>query len=269
MALTISNNGINLIKTFEGCRLTAYQDSANIWTIGYGHTSGVTNGQIITQEQADAYLKEDCTTAERAINSYANYNWNQNQFDALVSFTFNCGTGNLKTLTANGTRTISEISAKIAAYNKADGKVLQGLIKRRTAEKELFDKAVSAGSSTTISTSTSTTSATTSYTHKDFIKEVQTAIGAKVDGIAGNETLSKTITVSKLKNNKHAVVKPLQKYFNSIGFDCGAVDGIAGRKFDTSVRAYQKANGCVVDGEITAKAATWKKLLKLNLSGSQ
>lgn len=265
MCLSISNTGLALIKKFEGCRLTAYQDAVGIWTIGYGHTSGVKSGQTISQAQADAYLKADCAAAEKAVNSCnANYNWNQNQFDALVSFTFNCGTGNLKTLTANGTRTIAEISEKITAYNKAGGKILQGLVKRRIAEKELFDKAVSAGFSTTISTSTSTASATSSYTHKDFIKEVQTAIGAKVDGIAGNETLSKTITVSKLKHNKHAVVKPLQKYFNSIGFDCGAIDGIAGRKFDTSVRAYQKANGCVVDGEITAKAATWKKLLKYN-----
>lgn len=250
MALTISNNGINLIKTFEGCRLTAYQDSAGVWTVGYGHTLGVTNGQTITQALAEAYLKADCAAAEQAVNSYnAKYNWNQNQFDALVSFTFNCGTGNLKTLTANGTRTIAEISAKITAYNKAGGKVLQGLVKRRAAEKELFDKAAS--------------SAATSYTHKDFIKEVQKAIGAKADGIAGRETLSKTITVSKFKNNTHAVVKPIQKYLNSIGFDCGTVDGIAGTKFDISVKAYQKANGCVVDGEITAKAATWKKLLKL------
>lgn len=251
MPLTISNNGINLIKTFEGCRLTAYQDSAGVWTIGYGHTSGVTKGQTITQAQADAYLKTDCATAATAVNSYnSKYNWNQNQFDALVSFTFNCGTGNLKTLTANGTRTIGEISKQITAYNKAGGKVLQGLINRRAAEKELFDKAISVAS-------------TASYTHKDFIKEVQTAIGAKVDGIAGSETLSKTITVSKLKNNTHAVVKPIQKYLNSIGLDCGTIDGIAGTKFDTSVRAYQKANNCIADGEITAKATTWKKLLKL------
>lgn len=250
MALTISNSGINLIKAFEGCRLTAYQDSVGVWTVGYGHTLGVTNGQTITQALAEAYLKADCAAAEQAVNSYnAKYNWNQNQFDALVSFTFNCGTGNLKTLTANGTRTIAEISAKITAYNKAGGKVLQGLVKRRAAEKELFDKAAS--------------SAATSYTHKDFIKEVQKAIGAKADGIAGRETLSKTITVSKFKNNTHAVVKPIQKYLNSIGFDCGTVDGIAGTKFDISVKAYQKANECVVDGEITAKAATWKKLLKL------
>lgn len=103
----------------------------------------------------------------------------------------------------------------------------------------------------------------TTYKHKDFIKEVQTAIGAKADGIAGNETLSKTITVSRTKNNRHAVVKPVQKYLNSIGYDCGTEDGIAGSKFDTAVKAFQRANGCTVDGEITAGKNTWRKLLKL------
>lgn len=101
------------------------------------------------------------------------------------------------------------------------------------------------------------------YSHKQFIKDVQAAIGAKVDGIAGSETLSKTVTVSKTKNNRHAVVEPLQKYLNSLGFDCGTADGIAGAKFDVAIKAYQKANGCVVDGEITAAKNTWKSLLGL------
>lgn len=155
MSLSISDNGIALIKKFEGCRLTSYQDSVGVWTIGYGHTSGTTKGQTITQTQADAFLKSDCASAEKSVNSYSKYNWNQNQFDALVSFTFNCGSGNLKTLLNNGQRTISEISAKITAYNKAGGKVLQGLVNRRAAERELFDKPVSSSAvSTPFSTST-------------------------------------------------------------------------------------------------------------------
>ncbi len=101
------------------------------------------------------------------------------------------------------------------------------------------------------------------YTHKDFVKEVQNAIGAKVDGIAGKETLSKTVTVSKRKNSRHAVVKPIQKYLNALVYNCGAVDGIAGTLFDNAVKSYQKANSCVCDGEITARNMTWKKLLKL------
>lgn len=116
--------------------------------------------------------------------------------------------------------------------------------------------------------STSNSSATipnlsnsTTYTKTQFIKDIQSAIGAKVDGIAGKETLSKTVTVSKTKNNRHAVVKPIQKYLNTLGFSCGVEDGIAGAKFDAAVKAYQKANGCVADGEITAQKTTWKKLL--------
>lgn len=112
-------------------------------------------------------------------------------------------------------------------------------------------------------TETPNTSSVT-YTHQQFIKDVQSAIGAKVDGIAGNETLSKTITVSKNKNSKHKVVRPIQRYLNALGYSCGNADGIAGIKFDSAVKAYQKANGCTVDGEITAKKATWKKLLGLN-----
>lgn len=102
------------------------------------------------------------------------------------------------------------------------------------------------------------------YNYKDFVRDIQKVIGAKVDKIAGPETLSKTITVSKSKNNRHAIVKPIQKYLNSLGYiEVGSIDGIAGSKFDLAVKHFQKDNGCVVDGEITAKNKTWKKLLKL------
>lgn len=101
----------------------------------------------------------------------------------------------------------------------------------------------------------------TKYAKTQFIKDVQKAIGAKVDGIAGSETISKTITVSASTNSKHKVVKSLQKYLNALGYDCGTVDGIAGALFTNAVKKYQKDNGCVVDGEITAQEKTWKKLL--------
>lgn len=99
------------------------------------------------------------------------------------------------------------------------------------------------------------------YNLTAFVKEVQKAIGAKVDGIAGSETIGKTITVSAKTNRLHAVVKPLQKRLNALGYDCGTVDGIAGAKFTTAVQAYQKANDCTSDGIITARNMTWKKLL--------
>ncbi len=116
-------------------------------------------------------------------------------------------------------------------------------------------------------TSTKTTCITvpnnTVYTKTQFIKDVQSAIGAKIDGIAGPETLSKTITVSMYKNNKHHVVKSIQKYLNVQGYNCGTVDGIAGIKFDSAIKAYQKAKGCIIDGELTAQADTWRSLLGL------
>ena len=139
--MKISDIGLSLIKKYEGCRLTAYKCPADVWTIGYGHTNGVTEGMTITQGQADAYLQEDVAWAEKAVNKYMDtYKWNQNQFDALVSFTFNCGAGNLNKLLRDGCRTIAEISEKILSYNKANGEVLPGLERRRAEERALFDK---------------------------------------------------------------------------------------------------------------------------------
>ena len=112
-------------------------------------------------------------------------------------------------------------------------------------------------------TTPTTSSANITYSKTQFIKDVQAATGAKVDGIAGNETLSKTVTISKSKNNRHAVVKAVQKYLNLLGYNCGTADGIAGAKFDAAIKKYQKDNGCVTDGEVTAKNKTWKKLLGL------
>lgn len=102
------------------------------------------------------------------------------------------------------------------------------------------------------------------YTLKQFVTDVQKAIGAKVDGIPGTETLSKTPTVSAKKNNNHAVVKFIQKRLNSLGYtEIGKADGVAGPKFTSAVAHFQLDNKCVADGEITAKNTTWKKLLGL------
>lgn len=96
-----------------------------------------------------------------------------------------------------------------------------------------------------------------------FIKSVQTALGMKATGTATTTLLEKTVTVSATTNTKHKVVKPIQVYLNYLGYNCGTADGVAGPKFDAAVKKYQKAKGCVVDGEITAKGKTWKKLLGL------
>lgn len=100
------------------------------------------------------------------------------------------------------------------------------------------------------------------YTLKQFIKDVQKACGADVDGVAGPETLSKTVTLSASKNRTHAAVEPVQKRLAALGCSVvGEADGIAGPKFEAAVIAFQEKNGCWVDGEITAKNKTWRKLL--------
>lgn len=136
--MDISYKGLSMIKKYEGLRLTAYKavPTETYWTIGYGHYGpDVTQGMTITQEQADEFLKQDCCNAVKYVNALK-LPLNQNQFDALVSFTYNCGAGNLKKLCDN--RTIDEIGDSIILYNKSGGKILQGLVKRRTEEQLLF-----------------------------------------------------------------------------------------------------------------------------------
>lgn len=137
MSLITSQTGVDLIKKFEGCHLQAYKCPAGVWTIGYGHTNGVKAGQTITSAQAELYLKEDLKKFENKVNKYdSKYNWLQNEFDALISFAYNIGS--IDQLTANGTRSKSVIADKLLLYNKAGGRALSGLTKRRYAERELF-----------------------------------------------------------------------------------------------------------------------------------
>lgn len=96
---------------------------------------------------------------------------------------------------------------------------------------------------------------------KDYIKGIQSALGVTPDGIVGAKTIAATITISKTKNNRHSVVRPLQEYLNYLGYNCGNADGIAGVKFDSAIKHFQKDHGCVVDGELTAQKTSWRKLL--------
>lgn len=142
-----SQTGIDLIKSFEGLVLTAYKPvkAEPYYTIGYGHYgSEVKYGQTITKAQAEQILKNDLIKYETAVTTYNFvYSWNQNEFDALVSFTFNCGTGSLKNLLKNGTRSRAEIRKAILLYNKdVSGNMLAGLVRRRKAELELFNRPV-------------------------------------------------------------------------------------------------------------------------------
>lgn len=141
--MKISNTGIALIKEFEGLRLAAYWDSTGkVWTIGYGHTGGVKKTDVITEEQAEEFLRKDLESAEKDVSKYSKYNFNQNEFDALVSFTFNCGGGNLAKLTDNGNRSKATIAEKLLLYTKSGGVELIGLVRRRKAEQALFKKPI-------------------------------------------------------------------------------------------------------------------------------
>lgn len=139
--MKLSNNGLELIKKIEGCRLTAYKcfSHEKYYTIGYGHYGAdVKEGMTITQAQADEYLKKDVSWCEKAVNKITQVKGLQNAFDALVSFTYNCGEGNLKTL-CDG-RDLHTIADKILLYNKSGGVKITGLVKRRTEERALLMK---------------------------------------------------------------------------------------------------------------------------------
>ncbi len=150
--MELSENGFNFIKNKEGCILYSYDDFdksnpkkfitegmvvVGTLTIGYGHTgSDVKKGMKISLDAAERLFRQDLKKFEKAVNNVVKIPLNQNQFDALVSFTFNCGKENLETLVKG--RNTDIIAEKILLYNKSRGTVLKGLINRRKAERELF-----------------------------------------------------------------------------------------------------------------------------------
>ena len=139
--MTTSVLGKRLIKDFEVLRLKAYKCPAGVWTIGFGHTKGVKQGQAITEAQAEDYLVEDIAPIERVLNKLG-VNFRQEQFDALVSWIFNLGAG------AFGSSTLKkkilsdakdeEIAAEIIRWVNSGGKPLVGLKRRRVAEANMF-----------------------------------------------------------------------------------------------------------------------------------
>ena len=139
--LKTSQEGISLIKSFEGCELTAYRCSANVPTIGYGHTAGVSDGDTCTQEEAETMLAEDLVEFEDYVKNYVEFELQQNEFDALVAWTYNLGPKNLsestllKELNAGN---LEEVPRQMKRWNRAGGEVLDGLIRRREAESRLF-----------------------------------------------------------------------------------------------------------------------------------
>ncbi len=218
MGKPIGKEALEMIKSFEGCRLQAYKCPAGVWTIGYGHTAGVKQGQVITQAQADAYLIADCQKFADYVDNFTyvpiTKNLNDNQRDALISFAYNCGAGRLRTLCKR--RTAAQIAEAILLYNKAGGKVLAGLTKRRKAERELFLRAVDeAASSAPITQPTQGGEEYKMDTIKKgskgkTVKIWQIIIGVNPDGIFG----SRTEVATKTFQQQHGV----------------SVDGIVGKQ---------------------------------------
>lgn len=268
MSFTTSQKGIDLIKSFEGCRLTAYQDSVGVWTIGYGHTSGVYSGMTITEAQAEAYLKSDLVTSENAVNKYVTYAINQNQFDALVSFTFNLGSGNLASSTLLKKLNQGDISGAANEFDKwiyAGGEVLEGLVKRRAAEKELFLYGTVSGGGGTTTTGNSTISSFQTWLNTNY------SSGLTVDGIYGNNTKvaatkayqkelrvtadgifgsgSKAAVKTLVQGNTGNSVHLLQGMLYCRGFDPNGVDGIFGSGTKSAVESFQRSKSLGVDGK--------------------
>ena len=140
--MKISQEGLSLIKRFEGCRLEAYKCSANVLTIGYGHTGGVKETDTITQDEADKLLQEDVEQFEKYVDDNVTVELGQSQFDALVAWTFNLGVGNLRESTMLkklNNEDYASVPSEMKRWNKAGGKTLDGLIRRRKAESLLFE----------------------------------------------------------------------------------------------------------------------------------
>ena len=265
MAKTVGKAGLELVKEFEGCSLKAYKDIVGVWTIGYGHTGSVdgkkiASGMTITNTKADALLTAD-------LQQHANYvdnktffpvteKLNDYQRDALISFCFNVGPGNLKKLCAN--RTISEIGNHITDYDHAGGKVVAGLTRRRKAEQKLFLTKVATHKYNYTGTPAK------KYTKKLFVEDLQWALNCKTkNGKYTDELLKKTITLSTKSHSNNITVRFVQKYLTYLEI---YTEKTPSRLYDTktkkAVEKFQKRFMNTPDGIITAGNRTWKELIK-------
>ncbi len=136
-----SQRGLSLIKSFEGLRLLAYRDAVGVWTVGYGATRGVKAGMSVTKEQAERMLLNDVQRFEPEVERLVQVPLTGNQWDALVSFTYNLGAANLESSTLLRKLNAGDYAGaaeQFPRWNKAGGKVLPGLVRRREAERVLF-----------------------------------------------------------------------------------------------------------------------------------
>jgi lysozyme len=140
--MNISQEGISLIKKFEGCELKAYKCAAGVWTIGYGHTKDVKEENSITKEEAESMLVHELQEYCNDVDIAVKVDLKQNEFDSLVSWTYNLGPTNLNSSTM--LRVLNEgkhdeVPAQMKRWNKANGQVKEGLVRRREAEALMFE----------------------------------------------------------------------------------------------------------------------------------
>jgi GH24 family phage-related lysozyme (muramidase) len=217
MGKTTSAAGIALLKQFEGCRLVAYKalPTEQYYTIGYGHYgSDITANMTITQAQAETMLKNDLKRYEKPVNDYVQVDITQNMFDALVSFCYNCGGAALKgstLLKKLNTKDYIGAAAQFSVWNKSGGNVINGLIKRRAAEAELFLKGY--GEYTPISTITPKSSTKDIKWLKEKLNKANTNYTIPVTGIFDYKT--------SLAVKIYADLKGWKKYETATGYTVG------------------------------------------------
>lgn len=245
--MRISSRGIQLIKSFEGCRLTAYRDANSVWTIGWGATNAdkavtgktIKSGLTITQPTAEKWLIESLKRKyEPLVEKYENaYHWNQNQFDALVSFAYNIGS--IDQLTNEGKRDKETIARKILEYNKAGGRVLGGLARRRKAEHDLFCEPMIIG-------------------YPGYFPELPKR-GWYIVGDGYNTNISYASHIERVQKLLNWILeKKLEKKL--------AIDGKYGKKTSDAVKQLQKMAGLAMNGKFGDKCLAickeYKKVIR-------
>lgn len=222
----ISDKGIELLKQFEGCRLTAYKclPSEQYYTIGFGHYGAdVKIGMRITMEEAVALLKKDLERFEYQVNCYDNiYHWTQPEFDALTSFAYNIGS--IHQLTNYGKRDKKTIAEKMLLYVNSGGSKIVGLVRRREAERKLFLSGASEEKpAVTIAKPVLRKGMKNSKQVRILQDNLNKAIGSSlvIDGSYGALT-------------KQAVIDLQTKYYGKLYFD--KIDGIYGKHTEACLR---------------------------------
>lgn len=259
--MKMGEKGLKLVKSFEGLYLKAYKCPAGVWTIGYGHTGKVNgkaigSGMKITEKTADQLLRNDMKEFEKVVRSAVKVKINQNQFDALVSFAFNCGAGALRSSTilkmVNQKKFITA-ARHFEDWSKAtvNGKkvVLAGLLRRRKAEAALF--------------STGIPSKVSTYSKNKLIADLETIKKKKAKGKTGvvlSSFISSLPTIGPKYTTNHEIIKYVKKYLKKLGYFKGTINTKYDKKLANAIKKYKIAKQIdSTNGLIGSKV--WKSLL--------